>query len=359
MNYHIQSNTAKSAYLQLYEQLRRDITNGSFPFGTKLPSKRLMAEELGISVITVEHAYNILCDEGYVEARQRSGYYAAYRQGDLLAFPEEPAEHFPKPAPNSSHAPFPFSQLARTMRRVLQDYGEQILVKSPNHGCQELRSAISAYLRRSCGMEVSPRQIIIGSGAEYLYGLVLQLLGNNIPYALEDPSYPQIRRVYEANHTACRMLKMGSDGILSSELSATDAGVLHVTPFHSYPSGITASASKRWEYLDWAKRMNGYIVEDNFDSELTVSAKNEDTLFSLSADGRVIYLNTFSRTIAPSMRVGYLVLPETLLDRFEEKLGFYSCTVPVFEQYVLASLISDGSFERHINRIRRKRRKAK
>jgi len=359
MNYHIQSNTAKSAYLQLYEQLRRDITNGSFPFGTKLPSKRLMAEELGISVITVEHAYNILCDEGYVEARQRSGYYAAYRQGDLLAFPEEPAEHFPKPAPNSSHAPFPFSQLARTMRRVLQDYGEQILVKSPNHGCQELRSAISAYLRRSCGMEVSPRQIIIGSGAEYLYGLVLQLLGNNIPYALEDPSYPQIRRVYEANHTACRMLKMGNDGILSSELSATDAGVLHVTPFHSYPSGITASASKRWEYLDWAKRMNGYIVEDNFDSELTVSAKNEDTLFSLSADGRVIYLNTFSRTIAPSMRVGYLVLPETLLDRFEENLGFYSCTVPVFEQYVLASLISDGSFERHINRIRRKRRKAK
>ena len=359
MNYHIQSNTAKSAYLQLYEQLRRDITNGSFPFGTKLPSKRLMAEELGISVITVEHAYNILCDEGYIEARQRSGYYAAYRQGDLLAFPEEPAEHFPKPAPNSSHAPFPFSQLARTMRRVLQDYGEQILVKSPNHGCQELRSAISAYLRRSCGMEVSPRQIIIGSGAEYLYGLVLQLLGNNIPYGLEDPSYPQIRRVYEANHTACRMLKMGSDGILSSELSATDAGVLHVTPFHSYPSGITASASKRWEYLDWAKRMNGYIVEDNFDSELTVSAKNEDTLFSLSAEGRVIYLNTFSRTIAPSMRVGYLVLPETLLDRFEEKLGFYSCTVPVFEQYVLASLISDGSFERHINRIRRKRRKAK
>ena len=155
------------------------------------------------------------------------------------------------------------------------------------------------------------------------------------------------------------MLKMGSDGILSSELSATDAGVLHVTPFHSYPSGITASASKRTEYLAWAQRTNSYIIEDNFDSELTVSAKNEDPLFSLSADGRVIYLNTFSRTIAPSMRVGYLVLPETLLDTFEEKLGFYSCTVPVFEQYVLAQLISDGSFERHINRIRRQRRKAK
>ena len=359
MNYHIHTDSAKSAYLQLYEQLRKDITAGLYPYGTKLPSKRLLAEELDISVITVEHAYDILCDEGYVEARQRSGYFAAYRRGDLLSFPEEAAEPVVKTAISTPHDPFPFSQLARTMRRVLQDRGEQILVKSPNHGCPELRSAISAYLRRSCAMEVSPRQIIIGSGAEYLYSLLVQLLGTAPPYGLEDPSYPQIRRVYEANGIQCRMLKMGSDGILSSELSATDAGVLHVTPFHSYPSGITASASKRTEYLAWAQRTNSYIIEDNFDSELTVSAKNEDPLFSLSADGRVIYLNTFSRTIAPSMRVGYLVLPETLLDTFEEKLGFYSCTVPVFEQYVLAQLISDGSFERHINRIRRQRRKAK
>lgn len=359
MNYHLQPGSTKSAYLQLYELLRKDITSGIFPYGAKLPSKRLMAEELGISVITVEHAYNILCDEGYVEARQRSGYYAAYRQGDLLSFPQEAAEPTEKAAPSNSHAPFPFSQLARTMRRVLQDYGQQLLIKSPNHGCSELRTAISAYLRRSCGMDVSPRQIIIGSGAEYLYGLLLQLLGSNRPYALEDPSYPQIRRVYEANGICCRMLKMGSDGILSSELSTTDAGVLHVTPFHSYPSGVTASASKRTEYLAWANRTGGYIIEDNFDSELTVSAKNEDTLFSLSGGSQVIYLNTFSRTIAPSMRVGYLVLPEELLPKFEETLGFYSCTVPVFEQYVLAQLISDGSFERHINRIRRQRRKAK
>lgn len=359
MNYHLQPGSTKSAYLQLYELLRKDITSGIFPYGAKLPSKRLMAEELGISVITVEHAYNILCDEGYVEARQRSGYYAAYRQGDLLSFPQEAAEPTEKAAPSNSHAPFPFSQLARTMRRVLQDYGQQLLIKSPNHGCSELRTAISAYLRRSCGMDVSPRQIIIGSGAEYLYGLLLQLLGSNRPYALEDPSYPQIRRVYEANGICCRMLKMGSDGILSSQLHSTDAGVLHVTPFHSYPSGVTASASKRTEYLAWANRTGGYIIEDNFDSELTVSAKNEDTLFSLSGGSQVIYLNTFSRTIAPSMRVGYLVLPEELLPKFEETLGFYSCTVPVFEQYVLAQLISDGSFERHINRIRRQRRKAK
>lgn len=359
MTYHIRSDSPKSAYLQLYELLRRDIAAGLYPYGTRLPSKRLMAEELGISVITVEHAYAILCDEGYVEARQRSGYYAAYRRGDFLSFPEDNAPAPILPTGKAAHAPFPFALLARTMRRVLADRGEDILVKSPNHGCAELRSAISAYLGRSFGLAVSPRQVIIGSGAEYLYSLLVQLLGTHRPYALEDPSYPQIRRVYEANNAACRMLKMGSDGILSAELAGTDAGVLHVTPFHSYPSGITASASKRWEYLNWAQTRDGYIIEDNFDSELTVSAKNEDPLFSLCRDDRVIYLNTFSRTIAPSMRVGYLVLPQQLLEEFETKLGFYSCTVPVFEQYVLADLVSGGDFERHINRIRRQRRKQK
>lgn len=353
MNYRIQADLPKSAYLQLYEQLRRDIVGGLYPYGTRLPSKRLIADELGISLITVEHAYAILCDEGYVEARQRSGYYAAYRRGDFLSFPEEVS---PTPATGKApHAPFPFPLMARTMRRVLTERGEDILVKAPNHGCQELRSAISAYLGRSFGLQVTPRQVIIGSGAEYLYSLLVQLLGTARPYALEAPSYPQIRRVYEANHATCRMLQLGSDGILSAQLAATDAGVLHVTPFHSYPSGVTASASKRQEYLTWAQERGGYIVEDNFDSELTVSAKKEDPLFSLS--DRVIYLNTFSRTIAPAIRVGYLVLPQGLLAEFEEKLGFYSCTVPVFEQFVLAELISGGDFERHINRIRRQRRK--
>lgn len=353
MNYHIQPDDPKSAYLQLYEQLRRDIVGGVYPYGSRLPSKRLIADELGISLITVEHAYAILCDEGYVEARQRSGYYAAYRRGDFLSFPEE-VSVVPVTG-KTPHAPFPFPLMARTMRRVLTERGEDILVKAPNHGCQELRSAISAYLGRSFGLQVTPRQVIIGSGAEYLYSLLVQLLGTDRPYALEDPSYPQIRRVYEANHARCRMLKLGSDGILSAQLAETDAGVLHVTPFHSYPSGVTASASKRREYLAWAEERGGYIIEDNFDSELTVSAKNEDPLFSLSR--RVIYLNTFSRTIAPAIRVGYLVLPRELLGKFEEKLGFYSCTVPVFEQFVLAELLSGGDFERHINRIRRQRRK--
>lgn len=359
MKYIIDKQNSQSAYIQLYQQLRDDIVKGAFPFGSKLPSKRLLAEESDTSVITVEHAYSILCEEGYTEARQRSGYFVIYRQSDFNSAGEGISLDSSLPAQNHSKNGFPFSVLAKTMRKVLTDYGESILTKSDNCGCSQLRSAISAYLARSNGMNVKPQQIIVGAGAEYLYGLIVQLLGKNRIFALEDPSYSQIKQVYRANGVKCDMLKMGPDGIATSELKRTGATVLHITPFNSYPSGVTARASKRYEYLQWAQLKGGYIIEDNFDSELTVSTKNEDTVFSLSDKGNVIYVNTFSNTISPSMRVGYMVLPQELLTSFEEKLGFYSCTVPVFEQYVLAELINNGDFERHINRIRRLRRKSK
>ena len=359
MKYIIDKDNTQSAYIQLYHQLRNDIVKGVFPFGSKLPSKRLLAEESDVSVITVEHAYSILCDEGYTEARQRSGYFVIYKEGDFISAAETATTVFSHTVPHCNTNQFPFSVLAKTMRKVLSDYGDNILIKSHNYGCDQLRSAISSYLARSNGMIVEPQQIIIGAGAEYLYGLIVQLLGKNRIFALEDPSYSQIKSVYRANGVKCDMLKMGRDGIRSSELKRTGATVLHITPFNSYPSGITARASKRYEYLQWATEKSGYIIEDNFDSELTVSTKSEDTVFSLSQNGNVIYINTFSQTIAPSIRVGYMVLPTNLLDMFEEKLGFYSCTVPVFEQYVLAELINNGDFERNINRIRRLRRKSK
>ena len=372
MKNYIDPHISKVAYLQLYEHLRQDIIDGVFAYGTKLPSKRLLAEETGVSVITVEHAYAILADEGYIEARPRSGYFAIYRAGDFLSG----GEHFPAAKQsaassgtmissgiptstgNSVDTPFPFSVLARTMRKVLTDYGQEILSPSPNHGCPQLRGAIASYLARSHGIQVQAEQIIIGSGAEYLYTLIAQLLGQGHIFALEDPSYAKIQRVYEASGVQCDPLALGSDGILTSELERTQATILHVTPFNSYPSGITASASKRREYLLWASRRGGCIIEDNYDSELTVSRKKEDPLFSLAGADRVLYLNTFSRTIAPSIRVGYMLLPQSLMDPFEERLGFYSCTVPLFEQYVLAELLNSGDFERHINRVRRARRKA-
>ena len=356
MKYRIEKDSPQSAYLQLYHQLRGDIVSGVYPNGKKLPSKRLLAEQTGVSVITVEHAYAILCDEGYLEPRERSGYFVSYSAADCFPV-AEPDSVRELPSARDLADDFPFSVLAKTMRRVLSEYGESILVKSPNNGCTELRKAIAAYLARCRGINVAPSQIVIGSGAEYLYGLIVQLLGRERVFALENPSYEKIRRVYLANGVTCDMLRLGGDGIRTSELARTDASVLHVTPFHSFPSGITASAGKRSEYIRWAHSRGGYIVEDDFDSEFTLSSKAEDTLFSLEPKRSVLYLNTFSKTIAPSMRLGYMVLPESLTDAFEQSVGFYSCTVPVFEQYVLAELLSNGDFERHINRVRRRRRK--
>ncbi|MBR2365964.1 MAG: PLP-dependent aminotransferase family protein [Oscillospiraceae bacterium] len=356
MKYRIDKENGKPAYLQLYEQLKRDILNGIFAYGARLPSKRLLAAETGLSVIPVVRAYGLLCDEGYAEARERSGYFVVYREGELLVQGERvPTLHR---RPHTVRGQFPFSVLAKTMRRVLLDRGEEILVKSPNHGCAELRTAIAGYLRQNAGIAVRPEQVIVGSGAEYLYSLIVQLLGKERVFALEQPSYEKIRQVYEANGVRCELLRMGKNGIRSAELERTNATVLHVTPFNSWPSGVTADASKRSEYLRWAERRNGYLIEDNYDAELTLSRKNDDTLFALSDGGRVLYLNTFSQTIAPSLRVGYLVLPERLLQTFERKLGFYSCTVPVFEQYVLAELLRTGDFVRHINRVRRAKRKS-
>jgi GntR family transcriptional regulator/MocR family aminotransferase len=305
----------------------------------------------------VEHAYSILTEEGYIEARPRSGYFAIYRERDFVSAPSALPASVRKAPPHHPPAAFPYSVLARTMRKVLTDYEDALLLKSPNRGCPELREAIAAYLARSVGIRVRPEQIVIGAGAEYLYGLIAQLLGDGRTFGLEDPSYDKIRRVYDANGIPCTLLKLGNEGIRSAELESTQASVLHITPFNSYPSGITATASKRKEYLLWAQKRSGYIIEDNYDSEMTVSKKAEEPLFARDTAGRVLYLNTFSRTVAPSMRVGYLVLPDALLSSFEQRLGFYSCTVSVFEQYVLAHLLNSGDFERHINRVRRARRK--
>ena len=356
MNYHIDKNAPQSAYLQLYHRLRDDIVAGVYPHGGKLPSKRLLAESAGVSLVTAEHAYAILCDEGYLESRERSGYFVAYRAGDCFpgAGGEQPA---PAAELRAAQGEFPFSVLARTMRRVLSDYGEALLVKSPNNGCAALRQALSDYLARSRGIRVRPSQIVIGSGAEYLYGLIVQLLGRERVYALENPSHEKIRRVYEANGVRCDALRLGRDGIRTDELARTEATVLHVTPFHSFPSGVTASAGKRAEYIRWAAQRGGFIVEDDFDSEFSLSSKAEDTVFSLEPERSVLYLNTFSKTIAPAIRVGYMVLPAALPERFEAAVGFYSCTVPLFEQYVLAELLRSGDFERHLNRVRRKRRR--
>lgn len=376
------------AYLRIYRSLRESITDGSYALGERIPSKRTMAENTGTSVITVEHAYDLLMDEGYIEARERSGYFVCYRSED--AFPvgdafqrEGDFAHAGEPnrmaadplrqnteveiwntAEGTSAADqyedattgLSFAGFARTMRRVLSDYEEECMKRSPNEGTLYFRESIARYLQRSRGIHVAPDQILIGAGSEYLYGLIVQMLGREQVYALENPSYEKIQKVYEANGAHCELLKLGKHGIHSSELRRSTAGVLHVTPFDSYPSGVTATAGKRQEYLSWAKARGATIIEDDYASEFSPSTKSEDTLFSLSPEDTVIYMNTFTKTISPAIRTGYMLLPQKHAEELKEKIRFYSCTVPTYDQYVLAEYLNSGAFERDINRVRRKRR---
>lgn len=344
--------------MQLYRQIRDDIIAENYSYNSKLPSKRSLAEETGTSVITVEHAYDLLCEEGYVESRERSGYIVVFRRTDGFALAtntvqtDYSAYHTKKIDPE-----IPLSVISKTMRRVLTEMGEMVLEKSPNSGSVELREAIRQYLARNRGIQVDTEQIIIGSGSEYLYGLIVELLGRDRIYAIETPSYKKIEQVYKASEIVYEALPLADSGIDSKALANTKADILHTTPYRSYPSGVTATASKRHEYIRWSERNDRYIIEDDFESEFSVSTKPTETLFSLAERDNVIYLNTFSKTISPSFRIGYMVLPKCLVKSFEEKLGFYSCTVPTFMQYVLTELINNGDFERHINRVRRKKRK--
>ena len=346
----------RPAYLQIYRQIKEDIISGNYAYNSKLPSKRLLADETETSTVTVEHAYALLCDEGYVESRERSGYFVIFRGSDGFALP--PAAEIRAVAHHSHSSPdFPVSVLARTMRNVISDLGDAILERSQNKGCPELRLAISHYLSRNRGISVDVEQIVIGSGAEYLYGLIIELLGRSRTYGIEYPSYKKIEQVYLASEVAYDPLPLSADGIDSAALAGTAASVLHTTPYRSFPTGVSASASKRHEYIRWSSAGERYIIEDDFESEFSVSTKPEDTLFALSSGGNVIYLNTFSKTISPSLRIGYMVLPQKLVGDFDERLGFYSCTVPTFEQHVVARLIANGDFERHINKVRRDKRK--
>ena len=360
MKYTIHTDIGSPAYLQLYKQVREDIVQGIYPYNAKLPSKRIIADEVGVSTITVEHAYALLADEGYIEARERSGYFVVFQVSDGFAgaaSEKESPRYSTKSYESTASIAFPFSTLAKTMRKVITEMGEAILERSPNTGCAGLREEISRYLARSRGIAAHPDQIIIGSGSEYLYGLVVELLGREKKYAIETPSYRKIEQVYTASDVEIEKLPLGLDGIKSSALFRCQADVLHISPYRSYPSGVTASASKRHEYLRWSGEQKRYIVEDDFESEFSLSQKSEETLFSHTQFDNVIYMNSFSFTVSPSLRIGYMILPKHLVPVFQQQLGFYACTVPTYIQFVMAELISNGDFERHINRVRRTKRR--
>ena len=365
LTYSMEERGTLPLYEYLYRCIRSDILDGTLAAGERLPSKRQLAEHLRLSVITVEGAYQQLEAEGYVYTLPKRGFFVAPVER-LAAAPPAPA---PLPAPavkrpwrldlKSNQVDvtcFPVSTWARLTRQVLSEGGEALLRPVPHQGLDALRQAIADDLRDYKGMTVSPEQIVVGAGAEYLYLLLAQLMSQVDVFAVEDPGYPKIRQVYGKCGAACRPVSLDQRGMDIATLTASGASVVHISPSHHYPTGLVTPIGRRQELLRWARQRDGFIIEDDYDSEFRFSGRPIPTLQSIDREGRVIYMNTFSQTISPSMRVGFMVLPPRLLERYRRELDFYACTVPVLDQHVLARFLSGGHYEQHLSRMRKEYR---
>ena len=357
LTYDLKKSPRVPLYEALYRAIRGDILSGALAAGEKLPSKRALAENLEVSKITVETAYSQLLAEGFITSREKVGYFVEeIRHQPAVSATAVMREEQPAPAlldlTANGSARFPFSAWSRLQREVMLDYGEKLLLPMPNRGIPELRQAIADHLAGFRGMRIDPENVLIGAGTDFLYNILVQLLGRDKIYALEEPGYDKTRKIYAAAGVGCISAPMDDQGVLPGGLA--EARVLHISPSHHFPTGIVTPVSRRLELLRWADGAEDrWIIEDDYDSEFRFHAHPVPAMQSLDRQGRVIYLNTFSKSLAPSIRISYMVLPERLMERFRRELSFYSCTVPSFEQYTLARFISRGYFEKHINRMRK------
>lgn len=351
-------------YEHLYKCIKNDIMNGTLPAGTKLPSKRSFASNLGVSAITVENAYAQLLSEGYIYSRPKKGYYVSTFSRSLLpprampetavALPEARPVFFADFSSNQTRPDnFPFSVWAKLMRETMQERNSELMTKPPCGGIFELREAIASHLKQFRDMQVQPEQIFVGAGTEYLYGLLVQLLGFDKVYAIENPGYEKIAQIYESYQVRRRFIDMDDCGIRMDRLEESGADVVHISPSHHFPTGIITPVSRRYELLGWAAKSDSrYIIEDDYDSEFRLTGKPIPALQSIDLMEKVIYINTFSKSLTSTMRISYMVLPPGLAQRFLEQMSFYSCTVSNFEQYALMRFIREDYLEKHINRMR-------
>lgn len=374
----------------LYSSIKNQILQGILRADEKLPSKRSLASHLGISVITVQNAYGQLISEGYIYSIEKKGFFVTdillgksdsvfggtgngnlWGQGmsvnsvsaaDLVDDSKTLApvnsigesDFFTDFRSNStSYEKFPFSLWAHTMRKVLNSGDEKLLQRVGVKGIYELRRSIADYLREFRNMNVKPEQLVIGAGTESLYSMVVQLLGQGKVYAVENPGYHKVAGVFKMNGAGTKPVMIDSQGINPAGLEKIKADVVHVSPAHHFPTGIVMPVRRRQELLAWADGApDRFIIEDDYDSEFRFNGKPLPTLQSADMGGRVIYINSFSKTLAPSFRMSYMVLPENLLPDFDEKFGFYSCPVSAFEQYTLSEFIRDGFYGKHIIRMK-------
>ena len=356
LTYELKKKPGLPLYEALYRCIRQDILDGKLQPGEKLPSKRALAEHLELGKITVEAAYAQLLAEGYIRSREKVGFFVEAMErpniasnSQPLSDPEDEKEPVLLDLTANGTGHFPFTVWSRLQREVILDYDRQLLLPLPNQGIPELRQAIADHLSAFRGMAIDAENILIGAGTDFLYNLLIQLLGRERSYAVEEPGYGKIRMIYAANGVRCVSVPMDDLGIMPEKLA--DAQVLHFSPSHHFPTGLVTPMSRRQELLGWAAKGN-WIIEDDYDSEFRFASHPLPALQSMAPE-RVIYINSFSKSLAPSIRISYMVLPPKLMAEFRSRLGFYGCTVPSFEQHTLARFLSRGHFEKHINRMRR------
>ena len=318
LTYELKKAPGVPLYEALYRCIRADILSGKLAAGEKLPSKRALAAHLEVSKVTVEGAYAQLLAEGYLRSEEKVGFFVESTLRTQATAP------IPAPARSrevqwdldlTANAPatgFPFSVWMRLQRQVMLDYGDKLLAHLPPQGYPELRAAIAEHLLQFRGMAVDPENILVGAGTDFLYNLLIQLLGRDKRYAVEDPGYHKIRQIYAAGGVECVSAALDEAGVRPDSLGA--AQILHCSPSHHFPTGIVTPAARRRELLRWAEESpERYIIEDDYDSEFRFHSYPVPALLTMDRRGKVIYMNTFSKTLAPSIRISYMILEKVFM----------------------------------------------
>lgn len=355
--------STKPLYEQLYEYIKAEIISGALTYNAKLPSKRRLSADLQCSMNTVQNAYSQLAAEGYITARPKSGFFVCQLDG-VISIKNKAVSI----EANTISAPvyrydfsyhgvdldsFPFATWRKINREVINEYDLDLLRLGHSQGFPQLRSGIADYLYHSRSVKCSPNQVVVSSGTEFLMQLLIQLFGEGCTFALENPGYEKLNLIFKSNRTDYRSIALDENGMIPEELQKSGADIACITPSHQFPTGNIMPVSRRIQLLNWANAKNNrYIIEDDYDSEFRYSGKPIPSLQGMDTEGKVIYIGAFSKSLTPAIRISYMVLPEQLLLKYNEKLNFYICPVPSIEQKVLYRFIAEGHFERHLNKMR-------
>ena len=368
MTIRLRTDSDKCLYQQIYEHIRQEIREGKLLAGERLPSTRSLAEYLQVARSTVDYAYDQLLSEGYIEAKPYKGYFVCRLEGIFTMEQQEMTE--PEVVrPDSQEdgtqvqvdfspygidmTGFPFGVWKRITKNILNDSNSELFAQGEPQGDYDLRMTISRYLHSSRGVNCRPEQIIVGAGNDYLLLLLEKILGRHVGIAMENPTYKRAYRIFQSFAYRIYTVDMDDKGMRADRLSGLPVRAAYVMPSHQYPTGAVMTIGRRAELLRWAeKEPDRYLIEDDYDSEFRYRGKPIPSLQSSDKRGKVIYIGTFSKAIAPAIRVSYMVLPESLLEVYRRDCSFYSCTVSRIDQQILNEFIRDGYFERHLNKMR-------